>query len=244
MNNYCETCNKELKPKEYCATCGAYNTGRKTTLYTLLNDGFSQFVSIERGVFQTILATFKSPHSVVFSYYEGYRNRFASPSRILLFTLIILGLVYYFQSSTSVIDVKVNEEEELIDPLTQLKITLLLMIPLFSLTSKVVFFKQSKSWLIHLISMIYLFVPRLLIFVFFIKIIELFFENNILNLVLLFILLLSFFTTNTRVFIPKANFPKALLFGLIQFVVFIFLTLTLLLFTSLIVSEFSFSFFT
>jgi hypothetical protein len=244
MNNYCEACNKELKTKEYCATCGAYNTGRKTTLYTLLNDGVSQIVSIERGVLQTILATFKTPHRVVFSYYEGYRNRFASPSRILLFTLIILGLVYYFQSSTSMIDVKVNEEEELIDPLTQLKITLLLMIPLFSLTSKIVFLKQSKSWLIHLISMIYLLVPRLLIFVFLILIIESFFENNILNLVLLFILLLSVFTTNTRVFIPKANFTKALLFGFIQFVVFIFLTLTLLLFTSLIVSEFSFSFFT
>jgi hypothetical protein len=124
MGSFCDQCNKELKAKEHCNICGVYNTGKNTTLYSLASDALSQFLSVEKGFLKTILSSLKTPRRVVLSYYEGYRNRFASPGRILIFTLIVLGLIYYFGGYKESTSIRINEEEDLLDPLSSLKLTL------------------------------------------------------------------------------------------------------------------------
>lgn len=242
MENYCTHCNKPLKSNEYCSICGAYNTGKKATFRTLVADGFNQLFSLERGVFQTIIMLFKQPRLVVRSYYEGYRNRFASPGKLLLFGLIIMGLIYYFRDVSGGINVLVEDESSSIDPLTSLKLVLLLLIPYMSLTSKLIFFTKAKGFMLHVISIGYLFLPRLLILTVLISIVELF-DLDAITPVLLLLAMFSTFFANTKIFKEKPSLFNTLVFALIQFILFLALIVLTTLILSLI-TGYEISFFT
>ena len=175
---------------------------------------------------------FKQPRLVVCSYYEGYRNRFASPGKILLFVLIIMGLIYYFRDISGGINVLVEDESSSsIDPLTSLKLVLLLLIPYMSLTSKLIFFTKARGFMLHVISIGYLFLPRLLILIVLIAIVELFDLDAIIPVLLLLTMFSTFFA-NTKIFKEKPSLFNTLVFALIQFILF----LALIVLTTLILS--------
>jgi hypothetical protein len=244
MGNFCDQCNKELRAKEHCNICGVYNTGGNTTLYSLVSDALSQFISVEKGFIQTILSSFKNPRRLVLSYYEGYRNRFASPGKILIFTLIVLGLIYYFGEHKESTSITINDEEDLFDPLTSLKLTLLLLIPYLSISSKIVFYTKLNSWIIHIISMLYLFLPRLLLITVLLNTLPLFIKTiDSISFLLVLIMLISTFTANSRVFCDKIQFPKVVFLGLIQLIVFTGLILLTIALLSLLFVDWNFTFF-
>lgn len=243
MVNYCSQCDKELKNKEYCNLCGVYNMGRKATFGSLLSDSFNQLFSIERGIFQTIITLLKNPRSVVRSYYEGYRIRYASPARILLFVLITLGFIYYFRNVSGSINVQTEGVEDQLDAITSLKITLLLLTPYLFLASLLTFMRKTSSGMLHLISILYLFLPRLLIFVLATFLLDLFMVESGVYALLFLATFLSTFSANTKVFKEQPRFHQIILFGGIQLLVFIALIVATVFLLSLAFPEAEFSFF-
>lgn len=242
MQNFCDQCDKELKVTEHCATCGVYYTGKSATFKSLFSDGMSQFLSMEKGSLQTILLSFKNPRRLVLSYYEGYRNRYASPGRILVFTLLALGLIYYLGDSKESARIKIEENEDLLDPLSSLKLTLILLIPYLSISSKIVFYKKVDSWVIHIISMIYLFLPRLLLFTIVLNLLPFVVNLDALTTILLFVMLISTLAANTRVFYEDVRLFKALFLGFIQFCVLVGLIVFTILILSQLFVEWNFTF--
>lgn len=243
MVNYCPRCDKVLKKKEYCNICGIYNTGKKATFGILLSDSFNQLFSIERSVFQTIITLFKNPRLVVRLYYEGYRNQYASPARVLIFVLIMLGIIYYFQNVSGSINVQTEGVEDQLDALTSLKIILLVLTPYLFLASWLTFLRKTRSGMLHLISIVYLFLPRLLIFILATSLLDFFMVDNSVYTLLLLAVFLSTFIANTKVFKEQPKIYQIILFGVIQLLVFVALIVASVFLLSLAFPKIEFSFF-
>lgn len=144
--------------------------GEKSTFKTLFTNSLSELFSVEKGLFYNFKITFTKPHDIVWSYFNGIRNKYAAPGKFLLYTLFFLGVIYLIDPNFGAMDVTIGEESA--GSLTGTKIFLILIIPLLSVSSKIVFWKN-KGIAVHILSMIYLFLPRFVIATLLITIIKL-----------------------------------------------------------------------
>lgn len=234
----CESCNNSISKGKYCPDCGVYNSGQKATLKTLFSNAISEVLSFEKGLFYNFKASFIKPHEVVWSYFNGIRNKYAPPGRILLYTLFFLGALYLLDPNFGALDISVNEEAT--DSLTGTKFFLILIIPFLSISSKIVFWKN-KGIAVHILSMLYLFLPRFVIATILITIINLSIGSSWSQLIIFFLMI--FHTLWTNVFVQKKNVSilQKLGFMTLQFLVmlalitFFFLLIVIISGTDLIV---------
>lgn len=113
-------------------------------------------------------------------------------------------------------------ENNFIDPLTSLKLVLLLLVPYISIASRLAFLKKPDGLILHFISICYVFLPRLLIFLLVISLFEQVIPRDVIRALLL-ITLLSTFYVNAKVISEKTSIFYYLL--LTAFQVFLFLLL-------------------
>jgi hypothetical protein len=118
-----------------------------------------------------------------------------------------------------------------------------MLIPYLSISSKIVFYKNVNSWIVHIISMFYLFLPRLLLITVLLNTLQLFIDTDSITILVILVLLISTFTANSRVFCDKIQFPKALILGVIQLIVFTGLILLTIALLSLLFVDWDFTFF-
>jgi hypothetical protein len=193
---YCNSCQNSIVKGKYCPDCGVYNSGKKSSLKSLFSNVFSEALSFEKGLFHNFKLTFSKPNEIVWSYFNGIRNKYAAPGKFFLYTLLILGVIYLIDPEFGVLDVTVEEEST--NALTGTKIFLILITPLLSITSKIVFWRN-KGMAIHVISIVYLFLPRFVIVSAIITAINLSIGQNWSQPLLVLILLLNTFWTNVTV---------------------------------------------
>ncbi|PHR46428.1 MAG: hypothetical protein COA32_11280 [Fluviicola sp.] len=167
---YCESCQNSISRGKYCPDCGVYNLGKKSTFNTLFTNSLSEVFSVEKGLFYNFKITFTKPHDIVWSYFNGVRNKYAAPGKFLLYTLFFLGAIYLLDPKFGALDLIVDGEST--NGLTGTKVFLILIIPILSISSKVVFWKN-KGIALHILSMIYLFLPRFVLATLLITIIKL-----------------------------------------------------------------------
>lgn len=157
---YCDSCQSSIKKGKYCPDCGVHNLGEKATFKTIFTNSFSEVLSVEKGLIYNFKTTFTNPHDIVWSYFNGIRNKYAAPGKFLLYTLFFLGAIYLIDPEFGAVEVTANGEST--SGLTGTKIFLILIIPVLSLSSKIVFWKN-RGLAVHIISMIYLFLPRFVV---------------------------------------------------------------------------------
>lgn len=217
---FCDSCQNSIPIGKYCPDCGVYNKGKKSTLKTIFTNAFSEVFSVEKGLFHNFIITFSKPHDIVWSYFNGIRNKYAAPGKFLLYTLFILGAIYLIDPHFGVLDIDVQGETT--NALTGTKIFLILIIPLLSLTSKLVFWKN-KGIAIHVISMVYLFLSRFVIVSAIITIINLTIGQHWSIQLLVLIMIFNTFWTNVTVQKNDSSVLQKVGFMFLQFIVMLVL---------------------
>lgn len=146
---HCTACKQEVL-STYCGNCGQKAGRKPLSLWNIITDFFSNYFSFERSGLATIVLLLRNPRFVVHNYYMGNKGYFASPGKLLIFTILvfafhttfvnkrILGLHFEFGS--------VNTEYGY----------WLLFIPLFTLISQITFFRQGANLSRHFISSSYI----------------------------------------------------------------------------------------
>lgn len=221
----CKTCQNNVPKGQFCPSCGVYNQGEKSTLKGIFSNAVSEVFSVEKGLIHNFKATFLQPHDVVWSYFNGLRNKYATPGKFLLYTLFILGAIFYIDPQFGAVDIVVEGESA--NSLTATKIFIVCIIPFLTLTSKIVFWKNN-GLAIHLISMVYIFLPRFVIASIVISILNFTVGQNWLQPLLVLILLAVTFWVNVKVQKNSPTILKLIGLTLLQYMAFLGLIVLLL----------------
>lgn len=223
---YCERCHNSIPKGKFCPDCGVHNKGDKSTFKSLFTNSISEVLSVEKGLIYNFKMTFSNPHEIVWSYFNGIRNKYAAPGKFLLYTLFFLGAIYLVDPEFGAIQVDVNGEST--SGLTGTKLFLVLIIPILSLSSKIVFWKN-KGLAIHTISMLYMFLPRFVIATLLITIINLSIGQHWTQPLLALFLILHTLWSNTMVFkknittLQRAGLTLLQLLAVLGVIAFLFL---------------------
>jgi len=215
---YCSLCQNNVPKGSFCPGCGIHNKGEKSTLNTIFKNSISQVFSVEKGLIHNFRATFLKPNDVVWSYYYGIRNKYASPGKFLLYTLFILGTIFLIDPEFGAVNVIVDGEST--NSLTGTKLFIVFIIPFLSLTSKIVFWRNN-GFAIHVISVVYIFLPRFVIVAILITILNFWLGQHWSQALFVLIMLAVTFWTNAVVQKKSLSVLQKLGLTVIQFITFL-----------------------
>lgn len=145
----CSICKTPVQDT-FCHHCGQKYTAKRTTFLSIITDYITQILSLERSGFATITQVIISPKRVVENYWNGYRNYFQSPGKILFYFLTIAGLQIVLVNP-KLFDMDISAG--IISP----QFVFIIIIPLLSLTSYLTYKKHRLHYGEHFIAQTYLF---------------------------------------------------------------------------------------
>lgn len=222
----CNTCKGIVDAGKYCPDCGLHNTGKELGIWNFILEGVEQIVSLEKGFIQGFKNSLLHPRDIVLDYYNGYRNHSPSPGKMVLYTLLSLGILYLIFGRIGVLDVTVSGEQK--DDFNALKLFMIILIPFLLLSSKLLYWSSFKGWVVHMISIAFLFLPRFILLVIAFAIASIMSEEPALFISLgLIVTLLWFFFTNALA-LNKEGVGKRILLAIAHFAIFIGLILVVL----------------
>lgn len=234
---YCETCHNSIPKGKFCPDCGVHNKGEKATFKSLFTNSISEVFSVEKGLIHNFKITFSKPHDIVWSYFNGIRNKYAAPGKFLLYTLFLLGAIYLINPNISALNISVQGEST--NALTGSKLFLIFILPILSISSKIVFWKN-KGIAIHIISMVYIFLPRFVIVSIVMIIINTAPGHHWSQPLIILILLSNTFWTNTIVQRNNSSILQKISFTVLQFIALLAM-IVLIIAGSILIGDFSFS---
>jgi hypothetical protein len=227
----CAICSTELQG-EFCHVCGQRNTGKRITFREWVSDSISGIFSFERSVLATWWQVIHKPDTIIKNYLDGNRGYYHSPGRLAFYAAFVIGLSFAL-FGTELLGVNLTFTNIPVPP--QL-ILLLLLIPLYALTSRLTFFREKKNFLEHMIAMIYLFSTWIVIFVVIDDLQWYFFDKIIdIGMVIFFIVILFIWTA--RVHSPKKNWTNILLYTFVEVGILLLIISILISFLYLVVPE-------
>jgi len=199
--------------ENFCSRCGQKFTPKPTSTLSLIVDFFSNFFSLEKSGFATILKILKNPKPIVENYYSGYKNYYASPGKILLYGIGVVALHVNF------VDEKILGLSLNLDNLNKQYSFWLALLPFLLFASYLSFIRIEKSFSKHLISLIYIATPWFMVITILNDLIFLVWDKefNVWPLILYIILV---FFWNSRVFTSKNKKWFVLWNTIIQLAVF------------------------
>ena len=144
----CSVCQSEIKEK-YCPRCGQTFTNSKFKWSTLFRDLSDGLFSLERSFYSNLKLALLYPGKLVKNYWKGYRGYYYSPARFLAIAALLISINFLLGFKFIYITV-------LESGLAPQFVLLLVLILLFSISSKFAYFKQAPNFLDHLVMNIYI----------------------------------------------------------------------------------------
>ena len=144
----CSICEIPIE-ENYCGICGQTYAGKTTSMVSLMTDFITNFFSMEKSGFATILKILKNPKPVVENYYLGYKNYYASPGKILLYAIAVVALHVGFVDN-KVLGVSLDSEN-----INAQYLFWIFLFPILTFISYLTFIRVEKNLSKHLISLIY-----------------------------------------------------------------------------------------
>ena len=148
LEKFCSICKIPIEGN-YCSCCGQTFSGKPTSTVSLLIDFLSNFFSVEKSGFATIIKVLKNPKPIVENYYAGYKNYYASPGKIILYGIAVVALHLNFVND-KVMGLSINAEN-----LNAQYFFWLSLFPFLLLTSYMAFIRIERHLSKHLISLVY-----------------------------------------------------------------------------------------
>ncbi len=216
---YCETCDNSIAEGKYCPDCGLHYSGQKSSIQNIFKDLLAQVFSVEKGIIHNFSLTFSRPKTVVWSYFNGIRNKYAAPGHFLLYALFILGALHLIAPEIGFLNLSFDGEVD--NQINGNKFFLIFIIPLLTVTSKIVFWKSARGIALHVITIIYLFIPRFVIASLFIALFNLTVGEHWIQSIITLFLMLHALWTNVTVQKQAPSVLEKLGFTLLQIIVFL-----------------------
>lgn len=206
----CTICNTILSGK-YCHQCGQKSTGKRVSFRGMIGDVVSGIYSLERSVLGTFWHILVKPEKIIQNFWDGNRGYYHSPGKLLFYAAFIIGLHFAFIGN-ELLGVNLTFSTSVIPPQLLL---LVLLIPVYALTSKLTFIKRKRRFLEHVIAMIYLFSTWIIVFIIADDLLSLALGDLIDEKMLLaFISILLIW--NAKVHCKLKKWPQVLLYTIIQ----------------------------
>lgn len=87
----CSHCETEIE-QNYCPKCGQKWLGKPTTIVGMFLEIIEVQFSLERSVFATFLKLLSKPKDVIVNFSNGFRRFYASPGKVIFYSLTFLAL--------------------------------------------------------------------------------------------------------------------------------------------------------
>lgn len=211
--------------ENYCVRCGQSFTGKKTSIISLIIDFISNFLSMEKSGFATILKILKNPKPIVDNYYFGFKNYYASPGKVLLYGIAVIALHVGFVDD-KVMGLSIN----VINMKTQYFFWLQLF-PVLLFVSYISFIRIERSLSKQLISLIYV-ASSLFIALTILNDLLIIIWSDLLGIWAFIIAISLIFFWNSRVFTIKKRNIYIILNTLIQLAIFTGIAVALIMITN------------
>jgi hypothetical protein len=213
QNKTCSICNISIE-ENYCSRCGQKISKTPTTIISLINDFMSNIFSLEKSGFATILKILSNPKPIVNNYYNGLKNYYSSPGKILLYGIAIVAI------HTSFVDKKVMGLSLEAQNISAQYLFWLFLFPLLLFISYVTFIRIEKGLSKHIISMTYV-GSSLFIALTILNDIVILIWSDKLGIWTFLLFILFVFIWNSRVFSSKNKYLFIALNTVIQAIIFI-----------------------
>ena len=155
-----------------------------------------------------------SPRKVVINYLEGNRGFYKSPGQMAFYAAFVIGLQFAFFGMT-LLGLQVGFTNNLLPPQLML---LVVLIPFYTVISKLTFWNNGRSIMEHGISMIYIFSTWLVIFVILENLLEWITQEDF-KLSVFGSFLGILFLWNSRIQLSEASRKKLLGYTLLQLLI-------------------------
>lgn len=169
-DSLCSNCETVLQGA-YCQHCGQKSTNKRITFWNIISDYILQFLSLDKSGFATILKLITSPKKVVSNYWNGYRNYYQSPGKILFYFITVAGLHIVFVNS-ELFNMTISISH--ISP----QFGIVFFIPLIALITYLTYYKQKLNFGEHFITSTYLFSVFGILFIIIDDIVNYYFKLN------------------------------------------------------------------
>jgi hypothetical protein len=220
----CSVCNQEIKGR-FCYSCGQLISNKKVSILGFIRDFFANIFSLESPLLKIAKSLLLQPAFVINNYIAGNKGYFFSPSKLLFYALLIIGIfLTVFPEPKRIFALNFN-----VDGISPQMLFILFMVPILSFFSYVTYFRLKRGFVEHLVSISYL----LSLWTILLAIVEAFFRvTNWLTveieLTILFLLLFLIFYSNAVVFSKKKSIPIYFLNSILSIAVTIALFYSLL----------------
>lgn len=149
----CSNCKSEIE-KNYCSDCGQFYNPNRLNAAGFVSDFVDTFFALHKSYWLNLKHLFLRPRFVVENYWNGYRNFYFSPNRMLLFTTLLIALYLYFFKNTFLgIEFQMKSFPWLG---VQFFITALLLF-FFILSTMITYYRKGKNLFEHLALNAYIF---------------------------------------------------------------------------------------
>ncbi|MGE0560480.1 MAG: hypothetical protein AB7O47_01565 [Flavobacteriales bacterium] len=147
---HCTICNTVLDG-EFCKNCGQQNTQKKLDIKSFFSDLSSNVFDLDQSLFYNIYYILRFPKKVIENYWAGFRNYYYNPGKVLFYFLTLSGLSsYILRNSLLGIDINVP------DVVSTQFIFILIIYPIFILTSYLTYRKNHRTIIEHATASIYI----------------------------------------------------------------------------------------
>ena len=178
----CSNCGSRIE-KNYCPECGQFFDPKRLTAAGFFSDFVDAFFALHKSYGLNYKHLLLRPRFVVENYWNGFRNFYFSPNRMLLFTTLLIALYLYFFENTFL---GINFEIESVPWLgVQFFITALFLF-FFILSTMITYFKKKKNLFEHLALNAYVFSIITLIFLVLSALLKYFYVSDFLQLMFIF----------------------------------------------------------
>ncbi|PXV67427.1 uncharacterized protein DUF3667 [Dysgonomonas alginatilytica] len=148
---YCKNCNTQVTDN-YCARCGQPSKTSRIDRHYLLHEIQHSILHVDKGILYTIKELLVRPGYTIERYLDGKRIEHFKPFAFVLMVAAIYSfLVHFFQAYPGE-TIEVDQTKGLFNSIySHYSLFLLISIPLFALSSFLVFRKKGYNYIEHLI---------------------------------------------------------------------------------------------
>ncbi|TXB65881.1 hypothetical protein FRY74_04740 [Vicingus serpentipes] len=198
----CSVCNNTLKGK-FCEKCGQKYTAKKLTFSNLFSDLISSLTDVEKNVFLNIYSIVRHPKIVINNFWNGYRNYYYKPGKMLFYFITIAGISSFLLGQT-LFGLTFSTDSFFSESF----VFAIVFFPILSLSSFLTYRKYKRSFIEHIASTVYLISTFGIIILIIENILIYFSLVKQENLIWIIILITSILFWNSILFTPSKKIAK------------------------------------
>lgn len=149
-SNACLNC-KETVSGKYCSNCGQKFQPTKLPLKLFIEDAVETIFNVDNRLWKTIKELFLNPGKVTNNYIAGERIQYVTPIKLYIWISVLYFVLVTFVDTNRFFLINISLEGREKDFANFLQYTMFLLLPVFAVILSLVYSKQKRLYVEHLI---------------------------------------------------------------------------------------------